>query len=332
MTAQVRPRAQCRRRRPSATCRSRPRRARPPGPRPSSSSVRIEPDARNREAVRALSRILRCRAPASPFPPRPADAGRDRRCSRRGDRGARCARSGGRPGESHRAAVASPAAPPRCPGISSGWPSSTSRCVSIVISSLEVKSGLSYGFSCVHRAGRGLSVDADVVPEQQLGRAVRQVACPGVFWEDVERLRGAYEAFNEKGVEAILERLGPDFQVRDRPTSPDRETLYGAEGIKHLFDSYMEAFDALRLEPGGVHRRRRSDRRRRCGSGCAARAAGPRSWDTSHTSGPCGTATVLTTEDLRRQGAARLRRSGPKAACNGQAAMNGALRLVRQVL
>ncbi|MGH2978242.1 MAG: nuclear transport factor 2 family protein [Solirubrobacterales bacterium] len=70
-----------------------------------------------------------------------------------------------------------------------------------------------------------------------------------MFWEDVERLRGAYEAFNEGGVEAILERLAPDFQVRDRESSPDRETRYGREGIKQLFDSYMEAFDALRLEP-----------------------------------------------------------------------------------
>jgi ketosteroid isomerase-like protein len=70
-----------------------------------------------------------------------------------------------------------------------------------------------------------------------------------VFWEDVERLRSAYEAFNEGGVDAILERLAPEFQVRDRPTSPDRETRYGVEGIKQLFDSYMEAFDALRLEP-----------------------------------------------------------------------------------
>ena len=70
-----------------------------------------------------------------------------------------------------------------------------------------------------------------------------------MFWEDVERLRSAYEAFNEGGVDAILERLAPDFQVRDRQTSPDRETRYGREGIKQLFDSYMEAFDALRLEP-----------------------------------------------------------------------------------
>jgi hypothetical protein len=70
-----------------------------------------------------------------------------------------------------------------------------------------------------------------------------------VFQEDVERLRGAYEAFNEGGVEAILERLAPEIQVRDRASSPDRQTRYGKEGIKQLFDSYMEAFDALRLEP-----------------------------------------------------------------------------------
>jgi ketosteroid isomerase-like protein len=70
-----------------------------------------------------------------------------------------------------------------------------------------------------------------------------------MFQEDVERLRGAYEAFNEGGVEAILERLAPEFQVRDRESSPDRETRHGKEGIKQLFDSYMEAFDALRLDP-----------------------------------------------------------------------------------
>jgi ketosteroid isomerase-like protein len=72
-----------------------------------------------------------------------------------------------------------------------------------------------------------------------------------VFQEDAERLRAAYEAFNEGGVEAFLERLAPQVQLRDRESSPDRqgETLYGPEGIKQLFDSYMEAFAALRLEP-----------------------------------------------------------------------------------
>jgi uncharacterized protein len=71
-----------------------------------------------------------------------------------------------------------------------------------------------------------------------------------VFEKDVERLRAIYQAFNEGGVEAIMERLAPEFQVRDRETSPDRETTrHGKEGIKQLFDSYMEAFDALRLDP-----------------------------------------------------------------------------------
>ena len=71
-----------------------------------------------------------------------------------------------------------------------------------------------------------------------------------MFEEDAERLRGAYQAFNERGVEAFLERLAPEFQLRDRESSPDRaETVYGKQGIKDLFDSYMEAFDALRLEP-----------------------------------------------------------------------------------
>ena len=71
-----------------------------------------------------------------------------------------------------------------------------------------------------------------------------------MFQEDVERLRGAYRAFNEGGgVEAILEQLGGDFQIRDRETAPDRETRFGREGIKELFASYMEAFDALELQP-----------------------------------------------------------------------------------
>jgi ketosteroid isomerase-like protein len=71
-----------------------------------------------------------------------------------------------------------------------------------------------------------------------------------VFQEDVQRLRDAYRAFNEGGVEAFLERLAPEFQVRDRESSPDRgETRHGKEGIRELFASYMEAFDALRLEP-----------------------------------------------------------------------------------
>ena len=65
-----------------------------------------------------------------------------------------------------------------------------------------------------------------------------------VFREDVETLRGAYQAFNEGGVEAILERLAPGVSApRPRKLSRQGGTRYGKEGIKQLFDSYMEAFD-----------------------------------------------------------------------------------------
>jgi ketosteroid isomerase-like protein len=67
--------------------------------------------------------------------------------------------------------------------------------------------------------------------------------------QDVKRLRRVYEAFNEGGVDAILEWIAPDITVRDRESGPDRDTHHGIVGIKELFDSMMEAFDELRFEP-----------------------------------------------------------------------------------
>jgi ketosteroid isomerase-like protein len=65
---------------------------------------------------------------------------------------------------------------------------------------------------------------------------------------DVERLRSAYEAFNEGGVEAILERLDPEIYVKDRETMPDAATYHGREGFRKLFDVMLEAFDNLKYE------------------------------------------------------------------------------------
>jgi ketosteroid isomerase-like protein len=67
--------------------------------------------------------------------------------------------------------------------------------------------------------------------------------------EYVERLKSAYEAFHTGGVEAILDRIAPDLQVRGRASSPDRETLVGGEGVVELVKLNMEAFDSLELEP-----------------------------------------------------------------------------------
>src|SRR4051812_44913964 len=67
--------------------------------------------------------------------------------------------------------------------------------------------------------------------------------------EDVDRVRSAYEAFDEGGVEAILDRIAPDLQVRGRASAPDREKLVGGEGIFELVRLNMEAFGTLELEP-----------------------------------------------------------------------------------
>lgn len=67
--------------------------------------------------------------------------------------------------------------------------------------------------------------------------------------EYVERLRLAYEAFHEGGVEAILDRVAPDLELRDRESAPDRSTLVGGEGVMELVRLNMEVFDELELEP-----------------------------------------------------------------------------------
>jgi ketosteroid isomerase-like protein len=64
----------------------------------------------------------------------------------------------------------------------------------------------------------------------------------------VERLRQGYDAFRTGGVEAILDRIGPGLQVRDRESAPDRETLVGGEGVVELLRLNEEVFDQLELE------------------------------------------------------------------------------------
>jgi ketosteroid isomerase-like protein len=69
------------------------------------------------------------------------------------------------------------------------------------------------------------------------------------FEEDVQRLRRGYEAFNEGGVEAILDWLAPEIEVSDRQTVPDRATHVGLAGIVKLFQSNLEVFDQMTFEP-----------------------------------------------------------------------------------
>jgi ketosteroid isomerase-like protein len=66
--------------------------------------------------------------------------------------------------------------------------------------------------------------------------------------DDLKRLREGYEAFNQGGVRAILERLDPEIHVRERRTMPDRATYHGREGVQKLFDVIVEAFDDVQFE------------------------------------------------------------------------------------
>jgi ketosteroid isomerase-like protein len=66
---------------------------------------------------------------------------------------------------------------------------------------------------------------------------------------DVERIRRGYEAFNEGGIEAVLDWLAPDIEVSDRQSVPDRETHHGVTGVWAFFQSTMEAFSNVHLEP-----------------------------------------------------------------------------------
>ena len=66
--------------------------------------------------------------------------------------------------------------------------------------------------------------------------------------EYVERLRRGYAAFNEGGVEAIIDQVAPELEFSDRESAPDRETFVGGEGIVELVRLNLEAFDQLELE------------------------------------------------------------------------------------
>jgi ketosteroid isomerase-like protein len=67
--------------------------------------------------------------------------------------------------------------------------------------------------------------------------------------EFVERLRSGYEEFRTGGIEAILDRVAPDLELRDRESAPDRETLVGGEGMEQLYRLNSEVFDFIELDP-----------------------------------------------------------------------------------
>jgi ketosteroid isomerase-like protein len=68
--------------------------------------------------------------------------------------------------------------------------------------------------------------------------------------QNVELVRGGFEALSQGGVEALLPLIHSEFEVTtsaDLASEPD--TYRGHEGLRRYFDSFYEAMDEIRFEP-----------------------------------------------------------------------------------
>ena len=68
---------------------------------------------------------------------------------------------------------------------------------------------------------------------------------------NVEIVRGGFEALNEGGVEALLPLVHPEFEMTTPPNlAAEPDTYRGPEGVRRYFDSFYDAMDEVRFEPG----------------------------------------------------------------------------------
>ena len=69
--------------------------------------------------------------------------------------------------------------------------------------------------------------------------------------QNVELVRRGFEALSEGGVEALLPFIHPEFEVTTPANlASEPDTYRGHEGIRRYFDSFYDAMDEVRFEPG----------------------------------------------------------------------------------
>jgi ketosteroid isomerase-like protein len=69
--------------------------------------------------------------------------------------------------------------------------------------------------------------------------------------DNVELVRAGLAAFSEGGVEALLAFVHPEFEMTTPPNlAAEPDTYRGHEGIRRYFDSFYDAMDEIRFEPG----------------------------------------------------------------------------------
>ena len=66
--------------------------------------------------------------------------------------------------------------------------------------------------------------------------------------ENVEIARLGYEAFNRGDIDSLLDLCAPGIEWRDFATI-DTETVTGKEAVRAYFETVMEAWEEIRLEP-----------------------------------------------------------------------------------
>jgi ketosteroid isomerase-like protein len=66
--------------------------------------------------------------------------------------------------------------------------------------------------------------------------------------ENVELARRGYEAFNRGDIDGLLDLCGPDIEWRDFATI-DSNTVTGKGAVRAYFETVMEAWERIRLEP-----------------------------------------------------------------------------------
>ncbi len=72
--------------------------------------------------------------------------------------------------------------------------------------------------------------------------------------QNVELVRGGFEALSEGDVEALLPFIHPEFEVTTPANlAAEPDTYRGHEGVRRYFDSFYEVMDDIRWESHAFH-------------------------------------------------------------------------------
>jgi uncharacterized protein len=67
--------------------------------------------------------------------------------------------------------------------------------------------------------------------------------------ENVELVRGIYEAFARRDIEAVIAVADPDIRFYDRADRPGATVYVGHEGLRRFAGSDLDVFENVRYEP-----------------------------------------------------------------------------------